>query len=174
MSQLCAHQLFMECLCPLLAKMWVRSYAGKMQYWQRPSWHVQCNQCQLLQDVQYVQYWGTAALWQLSLAAARHCWSQSLSGQRSWINRGVTRRNGAQQDRVQLSANKDDGVQAGDSGQSTEVIYRGTVKPVFGFSVLGYCRTRVVQHGGLLGRRSAPFEHKRLIHHLFSDVYVLI
>lgn len=77
MSQLCAHQLFMECLCPLLAKMWVRSYAGKMQYWQRPSWHVQFNQCQLLQDVQYVQYWGTAALWQLSLAAARHCWSQS-------------------------------------------------------------------------------------------------
>lgn len=29
MSQLCAHQLFMECLCPLLAKMWVRSYAGE-------------------------------------------------------------------------------------------------------------------------------------------------
>lgn len=48
------------------------------------------------------------------------------------------------------------------------------VKPVFGFSVLGYCRTRVVQHGGLLGRRSAPSEHKSLNHLLFSGVYVLI
>lgn len=121
MSQLCAHQLFMECLCPLLAKMWVRSYAGESSIGS-----VQAGMSNVINASFYKMYsmfdigelllFGSFLWLQLVIVGPRVC----LDGDLGPINMG----SGAQQDQVQLSAYKDDGVHAGDSGQSTEVIYR--------------------------------------------------